>query len=446
MRIHFIAIGGSAMHNLAIALHRNGHQITGSDDSIYEPSCSRLEKEGLLPQSMGWDPTRIDASLDAIILGMHAKEDNPELLAAKALSIDIYSYPEYLYEATKEKTRVVIGGSHGKTSITAMILHVLDYWDIKTDFMIGAQLEGFDIMTQLTDDHDFVVLEGDEYLSSAIDRRPKFLLYKPNIALISGIAWDHVNVFPTEKDYIEQFRLFIDSITAGGILIYNQDDEILDELVLKSQNQVRKIPYKTHPFTINDGQTALDSDEGPIPLQIFGNHNMTNLSGALLVCSQMGVEPVMFYEAIPSFTGAAKRLELFSDRPAKRIYRDFAHAPSKVQATTQAVREQFPNDLFLACLELHTFSSLDASFIQTYANCLAQSDIAVVFIDDEARKAKGKDPLDEQTIRSAFAHQSLYVFYENEALFNWLRQQPASIVLMMSSGHFGGLDLQRLVD
>ena len=217
-------------------------------------------------------------------------------------------------------------------------------------------------------------------------------------------------------------------------------------MVLKSQNQIRKIPYKTHPFTINDGQTALDSDEGPIPLQIFGNHNMSNLSGALLVCSQMGVEPVMFYEAIPSFTGASKRLELFSDRPGKRIYRDFAHAPSKVQATTQAVREQFPNDLFLACLELHTFSSLDASFIQTYANCLGQSDIAVVFIDDEARKAKGKDPLDEQTIRSAFAHQSLYVFYEKEALFNWLRQQPASIVLMMSSGHFGGLDLQRLVD
>jgi UDP-N-acetylmuramate: L-alanyl-gamma-D-glutamyl-meso-diaminopimelate ligase len=446
MRIHFIAVGGSAMHNLAITLHRNGHQISGSDDSIYEPSRSRLEKEGLLPQSLGWDPTQIDASLDAIILGMHAKEDNPELLAAKALSIDIYSYPEYLYEATKEKTRVVIGGSHGKTTITAMILHVLDYWDITTDFMVGAQLEGFDIMTQLTDDHDFVVLEGDEYLSSAIDRRPKFLLYKPNIALISGIAWDHVNVFPTEEDYIEQFRLFIDSITAGGILIYNQDDEILEELVLKSQNQIRKIPYKTHPFKINDGQTALDSDEGPIPLQIFGNHNMSNLSGALLVCSQMGVEPVMFYEAIPSFTGAAKRLELFSDRSGKRIYRDFAHAPSKVQATTQAVREQFPNDLFLACLELHTFSSLDASFIQTYANCLAQSDIAVVFIDDEARKAKGKDPLDEQTIRSAFAHQSLYVFYENESLFSWLRQQSAWIVLMMSSGHFGGLDLQRLVD
>ena len=446
MRIHFIAIGGSAMHNLAIALHRNGHHITGSDDSIYEPSRTRLAKEGLLPPSVGWDATRIDANVDAIILGMHAKEDNPELLAAKALSIRIYSYPEYLYEATKEKTRVVIGGSHGKTSITAMILHVLEYWEISTDFMVGAQLEGFDIMTQLTDDREFVVLEGDEYLSSAIDRRPKFHLYKPNIALISGIAWDHVNVFPTEADYVEQFRLFIESITAGGILIYNQEDEILQELVLKSQNQIRKIPYQTHPFTITDGQTRLDSDEGPIPLQIFGKHNMSNLSGALLVCSQMGVEPVMFYEAISSFLGASKRLELFSDRPGRRIYRDFAHAPSKVQATTRAVREQFPTDLFLACLELHTFSSLDATFIHSYANCLAPSDIAVVFIDDEARKAKGKDPLDEQMIRSAFAHQSLHVIYEKELLLSWLSQQPASIVLLMSSGQFGGIDLQRLLD
>ena len=446
MRIHFIAIGGSAMHNLAIALHRKGNQVTGSDDAIYEPSRSRLEKEGLLPQSFGWDASRIDASIDAIILGMHAKADNPELLAAKALSLPVYSYPEYLYEATKEKTRVVIGGSHGKTSITAMILHVLDYWDLSVDYMVGAQLEGFDIMTHLTEDNDFVVLEGDEYLSSAIDRRPKFHLYKPNIALISGIAWDHVNVFPTKADYVEQFKLFIETMTAGGILIYNQEDEILEELVATTEHPIRKIPYQTHSYTVDNGQTQLESEEGPIPLQIFGQHNMSNLSGALLVCTQIGIEPVMFYEAIPSFTGASKRLELFADRPGKRIYRDFAHAPSKVQATTQAVREQFPNDLFLACLELHTFSSLDTSFIHTYANCLALTDIAVVFIDDEARKAKGKNPLDEDTICNAFSHQSLYIFYDKETLSNWLQQQPASIVLMMSSGHFGGLDLHSLVD
>ena len=446
MRIHFIAIGGSAMHNLAIALHRKGNQVTGSDDAIYEPSRSRLEKEGLLPQSFGWDASRIEASIDAIILGMHAKADNPELLAAKALSLPVYSYPEYLYEATKEKTRVVIGGSHGKTSITAMILHVLDYWDLSVDYMVGAQLEGFDIMTHLTEDNDFVVLEGDEYLSSAIDRRPKFHLYKPNIALISGIAWDHVNVFPTKADYIEQFKLFIETMTAGGILIYNQEDEILEELVTTTEHPIRKIPYQTHSYTVENGQTQLESEEGPIPLQIFGQHNMSNLSGALFVCTQIGIEPLMFYEAIPSFAGASKRLELFADRPGKRIYRDFAHAPSKVQATTQAVREQFPNDLFLACLELHTFSSLDTSFIHTYANCLALTDIAVVFIDDEARKAKGKDPLDEHTVRNAFSHQSLYVFYDKETLSNWLQQQPASIVLMMSSGHFGGLDLHSLVD
>ena len=434
------------MHNLAIALHRKGNRVTGSDDAIYEPSRSRLEKEDLLPQSFGWDANRIDESIDAIILGMHAKADNPELLAAKALSLPVYSYPEYLYEAAKEKTRVVIGGSHGKTSITAMILHVLDYWDLSVDYMVGAQLEGFDIMTHLTEDNEFVVLEGDEYLSSAIDRRPKFHLYKPNIALISGIAWDHVNVFPTKADYIEQFKLFIETMTAGGILIYNQEDEVLEELVATSEHPIRKIPYQTHLYTIDNGQTQLESEEGPIPLQIFGQHNMSNLSGALLVCTQMGIEPVMFYEAIPSFGGASKRLELFADRPGKRIYRDFAHAPSKVQATTQAVREQFPNDLFLACLELHTFSSLDTSFIHTYANCLAQTDIAVVFIDDEARKGKGKDLLDEDTIRNAFSHQSLYVFYDTETLSNWLRQQPASIVLMMSSGHFGGLDLHSFID
>ena len=434
------------MHNLAIALHRKGNRVSGSDDAIYEPSRSRLEKEGLLPQSFGWDASRIDASIDAIILGMHAKADNPELLAAKALSLTVYSYPEYIYEATKEKTRVVIGGSHGKTSITAMILYVLDYWDLSVDYMVGAQLEGFDIMTHLTEDNEFVVLEGDEYLSSAIDRRPKFHLYKPNIALISGIAWDHINVFPTKADYEEQFKLFIKTMTAGGILIYNQEDEILEELVATTEHPIRKIPYKTHPFTINEGQTELNSEEGPIPLQIFGNHNMSNLSGALLICSQMGIEPVMFYEAISSFNGASKRLELFADCPGKRVYLDFAHSPSKVQATAKAVREQFPNDLFLACLELHTFSSLDTGFIYTYANCLAHSDIAVVFIDDESRIAKGKDPLDEDTIRNAFSHQSLHVFYDKELLSNWLQEQPASIVLMMSSGHFGGLDFQSLVD
>lgn len=446
MRIHFIAIGGSAMHNLAIALHRKGNQVTGSDDAIYEPSRSRLDKEGLLPQSLGWDASRIDASIDTIILGMHAKADNPELLAAKALTLPIYSYPEYLYEATKEKTRVVIGGSHGKTSITAMILHVLDYWDLTVDYMVGAQLDGFEIMTHLTENNEFVVLEGDEYLSSAIDSRPKFHLYKPNIALISGIAWDHVNVFPTKADYVEQFKLFIETITAGGILIYNKEDETLEELVATTEHTIRKIPYSIHPYTVENGQTQLESEEGPIPLQIFGQHNMSNLSGALLLCTQMGVEPVMFYEAISSFSGASKRLELFADRPGKRIYRDFAHAPSKVQASTLAVREQFPNDLFLACLELHTFSSLDTSFIHNYSNCLLHTDIAAVFIDDEARKAKGNNSLDEETIRNAFFHSSLYVFYDKDTLSNWLQQQPASIVLMMSSGHFGGLDFKTLID
>ena len=444
MRIHFIAIGGSAMHNLAIALHRKGNHVSGSDDAIYDPSRSRLDKDGLLPAKMGWDTSRIYTSLDTIILGMHAKEDNPELLAAKALSIPIYSYPEYIYEATKEKTRVVIGGSHGKTSITAMILHVLHYWDKSVDYMVGAQLEDFDVMTHLTEDNEFVVLEGDEYLSSPIDRRPKFHLYKPNIALISGIAWDHINVFPTQEDYAEQFRIFIKTITAGGILIYNQEDELLDDLVTNSENPIRKIPYTTSPNTVIGGQTQLETEEGPVPLQIFGNHNMNNLSGAMLVCQHMGIEPMLFYEAIASFTGASKRLELFVDTPAKRIYRDFAHAPSKVLATTKAVRVQFPKDLFLVCLELHTFSSLDARFVKNYEGCLDESDYAAVFIDEEARRLKGKEGLDETLLRDSFAHKELAVFYDKSSLETWLHNQPASLLLMMSSGHFGGLDLEGL--
>jgi UDP-N-acetylmuramate: L-alanyl-gamma-D-glutamyl-meso-diaminopimelate ligase len=296
----------------------------------------------------------------------------------------------------------------------------------------------------LTEDNEFVVLEGDEYLSSPIDRRPKFHLYKPNIALISGIAWDHINVFPTQEDYAEQFRIFIKTITAGGILIYNQEDELLDDLVTNSENPIRKIPYTTSPNTVIGGQTQLETEEGPVPLQIFGNHNMNNLSGAMLVCQHMGIEPMLFYEAIASFTGASKRLELFVDTPAKRIYRDFAHAPSKVLATTKAVREQFPKDLFLVCLELHTFSSLDARFVKNYEGCLDESDYAAVFIDEEARRLKGKEGLDETLLRDSFAHKELAVFYDKSSLETWLHNQPASLLLMMSSGHFGGLDLEGL--
>ena len=340
MRVHFIAIGGSAMHNLAIALHLKGDQVTGSDDAIFEPSKSRLAKHGLLPE-VGWNPEKLSQDIDAVILGMHAKADNPELLKAQELGLSIFSYPEYLFEQSKLKSRVVIGGSHGKTTITSMVLHVLHYHDQEVDYMVGAQLEGFDTMVHITPDNDFMVLEGDEYLSSPIDRRPKFHLYQPNIALLSGIAWDHINVFPTLENYEEQFKIFIDQITPGGILIYNEEDATIKRLVEETENQIRKIPYTTPEYFVEDGETFIETDEGPLPLEIFGAHNLSNLAGAKWVCQNMGVDEDDFYEAIVSFKGASKRLEKIAENTHSIAFKDFAHSPSKVSATTKAVKEQY---------------------------------------------------------------------------------------------------------
>src|SRR5690606_26846214 len=348
-----------AMHNLAIALHNKGYQVTGSDDAIFEPSATRLKESGLLPEETGWFPEKITADLDAVILGMHAHADNPEMLRAQELGLKIYSYPEYLYEQSKDKTRVVIAGSHGKTTITSMVLHVLHYHGKEVDYMVGAQLEGFDVMVKLTEENDFMVMEGDEYLSSTLDRRPKILLYQPNIALISGIAWDHVNVFPTFDNYVHQFELFVDSITAGGALIYNSEDENLVKVVENSQKALKKFPYQTPEFRIEDGISFLETTEGPIPLEVFGKHNLNNLEGARLICNQLGVMDEDFYEAIGSFKGASKRLELIHRTAEFVAYKDFAHAPSKVISTTNAVKEQFEPKKLIACLELHTYSSLD---------------------------------------------------------------------------------------
>ena len=371
MNVHFIAIGGAAMHNLALALHLKGIHVTGSDDVIFEPSKSRLDRYGLLPQEIGWDPDRINSSLDAIILGMHAKADNPELLRAQELALNIYSYPEFIFEQAQQKTRVVIGGSHGKTTITAMILHVLDYHGKEVDYMVGAQLEGFDVMVKLTHHNDFIVLEGDEYLSSPIDLKPKFHHYKPNIALLSGIAWDHINVFPTFEDYKEQFSIFTDSIVEGGSISYNSEDCYVKEVVEKSPNPIRKFPYKTPHYTIENGVTYLETPEGPMPLEIFGKHNLNNLAGAKWICQHMGVDEDDFYEAIASFKGANKRLEKIAEQSSCVVYKDFAHAPSKVQATTSAVKNQYPKRRLLACLELHTYSSLNESFLSEYYQTLA---------------------------------------------------------------------------
>lgn len=447
MRIHFIAIGGSAMHNLALALSDKGYQISGSDDVIFEPSRTRLQAAGLLPEAMGWFPEKIDTGLDAVILGMHAKADNPELLRARELGLTVYSYPEFLYEQSRNKTRVVIGGSHGKTTITSMILHVLRYWDIETDFMVGAQLEGFDRMVHLTDTNEFIVLEGDEYLSSALDRRPKFHLYQPNIALLSGIAWDHINVFPTFESYREQFRIFLETIVAGGSITYNAEDPEVAALVDALEAPVRKFPYSTPPYRVAGRQTLLETPEGPMPLEVFGKHNLSNLAGAKWICQQMGVDEADFYEAIASFRGASKRLELLGSGASADIYKDFAHSPSKVAATTRAVREQYPGRRLIACLELHTYSSLNAGFLEGYRGSLDAADVALVFYIPESLKIKGLQPLEPEAIREAFGKPGLEVFTQTAALQEYLQQYPPenSVLLLMSSGNYGGLDLGALV-
>lgn len=446
MRIHFIAIGGSAMHNLALALHAKGEQVTGSDDAIFEPSKSRLQSKGLLPEEMGWDAEKITADIEAVILGMHAKPDNPELLKAQELGLKIYSYPEFIYEHAKQKTRVVIGGSHGKTTITSMVLHVLNYHGIAVDYLVGAQLEGFDRMVHLTEENDFILLEGDEYLSSPTDLRPKFHLYQPNIALISGIAWDHINVFPTFDNYVDQFRIFIDKITNGGILVYNEEDPIVAQLVEEAVKPIRKLPYGTPRYTIENGKTFLETPEGPMPLEIFGAHNLSNLNGAKWICQNMGVDEEDFYEAIGSFKGASKRLEKIAESDTTVIYKDFAHSPSKVIATTQAVKQQFPTRKLIACLELHTYSSLNADFLSEYEGALNAADQAVVFYSPEAVQIKRLEAISNQQMEQAFKRDGLLTYTDSNQFKEFVTQLDLdnSVLLFMSSGNYGGLDLNQL--
>lgn len=444
MTVHFIAIGGSAMHNLALALHNKGIQITGSDDAIYEPSKSRLATKGLLPEEFGWFPEKITSDLDAVILGMHARIDNPELLKAQELGLKIYSYPEFLYEQSKDKTRVVIGGSHGKTTITSMILHVLSYHGVEVDYMVGAQLEGFDTMVHLTADNEFIVLEGDEYLSSPIDRRPKFHLYQPNIALLSGIAWDHINVFPTFDNYVEQFSIFTDSLTKGGIMVYNEEDPQVKAVVESTKNSIKKYPYSTPEFTIDDGVTYIETPLGEMPLEVFGKHNLQNLAGAKWICMHMGIGEEEFYEAIGTFKGASKRLEKIAQNASSAVYKDFAHSPSKVEATTTAVKEQYANKEVIACLELHTYSSLNSEFLQEYKGALDAADKALVFYSPKALEIKRMEPISEETIREAFQRDNLEIYTNPEefkAFVNSLDYHN-QVLLLMSSGNYGGLDFE----
>ena len=446
MRVHFIAIGGSAMHNLAMALHDKGEVVTGSDDAIFEPSKSRLEAKGLLPKEMGWFPEKITSDLDAIILGMHAKADNPELLKAQELGLKIYSYPEFIYEHSKNKTRVVIGGSHGKTTITSMILHVMNYHNVAVDFLVGAQLEGFTNMVHLTQENDFMVIEGDEYLSSPTDLRPKFHLYQPNIALISGIAWDHINVFPTFDNYVEQFKIFIDKITNGGILMYNEEDEVVKQIVEEAEKPIRKMPYGIPEHTIDNGVTYLETQDGPMPIEVFGAHNLNNLAGAKWVCQNMGIDEAEFYEAIASFKGASKRLEKIAETSNAVAYKDFAHSPSKVKATTQAVKNQYPNKKLVACLELHTYSSLNAEFLTQYQGALDAADVAVVFYSPDAVAIKKLEEITKEQIEEAFQRKDLIVYTNPSDFQSFLQVQEFdhSVLLLMSSGNYGGLNFDEV--
>ena len=446
MNIHFIAIGGSAMHNLALALHNKGYKVTGSDDAIFEPSKSRLEVKGLLPTKFGWFPDKIHDKLDAVILGMHAKPDNSELAKAQELGVKIYSYPEFLYEQSKDKTRVVIGGSHGKTTITSMILHVLNYHDMAVDYMVGAQLEGFETMVHLTQENEFIILEGDEYLSSPIDMRPKFHLYKPNIALLSGIAWDHINVFPTFENYKEQFSIFTDSLTNGGIMVYNEEDVEVKNVVEDSTHTIKRYPYQTPNYSIVDGVTYLDTPDGEMPLEIFGGHNLQNMAGAKWICQHIGVGEEEFYEAIATFKGASKRLEKIAETKSTVVFKDFAHSPSKVKATTTAVKNQYNSRTVLACLELHTYSSLNAEFLKEYVGALDKADKAVVFYSPSAVKIKQLENVSEEQIRDAFQREDLMVYTDPKEFKEFLFAQKLddTALLLMSSGNYGGLDFEEV--
>ncbi|GAA3962879.1 UDP-N-acetylmuramate--L-alanine ligase [Hymenobacter antarcticus] len=445
--IHLIAVGGSIMHNLALALHRRGAHVTGSDDEIFEPAAGRLAAAGLLPAQEGWDAARITPDLSAVIVGMHARPDNPELLRAQELGLKIYSFPEYIYEASRDKQRIVIGGSHGKTSITACILHVLRFHGRKFDYAVGAQLAGFDLMVQLTDDAPIIIIEGDEYLSSPVDRRPKFHLYQHHIGVISGISWDHINVFPTEEIYREQFRIFADMTPKAGVLIYDRDDEQTQLIAVPTNPDVTYIGYGPHEHVIRDGKTfLLNKKDEEVPVQVFGEHNLRNISAAKEVCKQLGIKGKDFFRAVESFPGAARRLELLKEGTTSVVYKDFAHAPSKLKATATALKKQFPQRRLVACLELHTFSSLNPDFLPQYAHCFDAPDVAVVYFNPHVLEHKRLPPLAAATVAEAFQRPDIRVITDSAELAAFLRSQTwdNANLLLMSSGTFDGMDLAAL--
>lgn len=444
MRIHFISIGGSVMHQLAIALNRKGYTVTGSDDEIFEPARTNLEKEGLLPQSIGWEPSRLNSGLDAVILGMHAKADNPELARAKELGLNIYSFPEYIFKESQDKTRIVVGGSHGKTTTTSMIMHVMKKVGKQFDYLVGARLEGFDQSVNITN-APYIVCEGDEYPASIIERRPKFHFLYPHIAVLTGIAWDHINVFPTFENYLEQFTVFIQKIEKGGHLVYNETDTVLNELVKKNRREdLQYHPYGIPEHRINGGVTSIRIEEKETALKVFGNHNLLNLHASWLVCKETGITAKEFVEAIADFTGAAKRLELLAKSASTTVYRDFAHAPSKVKATIDAVKEQFPDRKIIAILELHTYSSLNEAFMKEYNGVMNAADEGVVFFSRHALQLKRLPELRKESVMDGFQSINLHVLNQRSELEAWLERIETrnSVVVFMSSGNYDGVDIE----
>ncbi|MBY5950308.1 peptidoglycan synthetase [Algoriphagus marincola] len=442
---HFIAIGGAIMHNLALALAKKGHQVSGSDDEIYEPSRSRLEKAGILPDKFGWYPEKIHEDLDGIILGMHARIDNPELIKAKELGIPIYSFPEFVFNQSQDKKRVVIAGSHGKTSITSIILHVLRDQKVQFDYLVGAQIEGFDLMVGLSD-APVIIIEGDEYLTSPLDRRPKFYHYKHDIALVSGIAWDHFNVFPDFDEYKGLFANLMKMTPESGTLIYCEEDPLVKQIAETESINGKRVPYPTHPAVIKNGKTYLITNQGEIPIHLFGDHNLQNLNGAMKVCLELGLTQEQFYLSIQTFKGAAKRLELLTEKSDGVMYRDFAHAPSKLKATVEAVKRQFPDRNLVAVQELHTYSSLNRDFLPNYAHTMDEADEAIIYLNPHAAALKKLEVLDEETLKKGFERSDLKVFTQSQKLFDYLisKDYKDTNLLMMSSGNYDNLNLPAL--
>ncbi len=443
MKVHFISIGGSVMHQLAIALKRKGYEVTGTDDEIFEPSRTNLQNEGLLPQNIGWNPDLITTDIDAVILGMHAKNDNPEIEKARKLRLSLYSFPEYVFEESKQKTRVVVGGSHGKTTTTSMIMHVLKIAQKHFDYLVGARLEGFEQSVNISD-APVIICEGDEYPASVIEKRPKFHFFYPHIAIITGIAWDHINVFPTFENYLEQFRIFVDKIEPGGVLIYNETEEVLKQLITANpRNNISYQPYGIPDHAINNGKTSVKIENAKGDLGVFGNHNLLNLHAAYFACKHLGITAETFVNAIGNFTGASKRLEKMYENNSTIVFKDFAHAPSKVKATIEAVKQQYPDRKLIAALELHTFSSLNESFMNEYKGAMDMADEAAVFYSKHALELKRMPELSKEVVLNGFKKQGLQVITEKDDLYNWLsgKSYNNANLLLMSSGNYDGLDI-----